>query len=122
MAYGIGNIKADAVTSWQLLFLVLGAITAFISFFLIVLLPDSPKKAIFLTKPERAIAMHRTLANKTGVADEGSFRWDQAWQAIRDPQTWFLVLYTFSVNLCNGGITSVILPSSLTYIPIPQSN
>ncbi|KAI2855308.1 hypothetical protein CBS63078_4802 [Aspergillus niger] len=106
VAYGIGNIKADAVTSWQLLFLVLGAITAFISFFLIVLLPDSPKKAIFLTKPERAIAMHRTLANKTGVADEGSFRWDQAWQAIRDPQTWFLVLYTFSVNLCNGGITS----------------
>ncbi|GKZ61694.1 hypothetical protein AnigIFM49718_008420 [Aspergillus niger] len=84
VAYGIGNIKADAVTSWQLLFL----------------------KAIFLTKPERAIAMHRTLANKTGVADEGSFRWDQAWQAIRDPQTWFLVLYTFSVNLCNGGITS----------------
>ncbi|XRM36982.1 hypothetical protein ABZX51_000472 [Aspergillus tubingensis] len=106
VAYGIGSIKTNAVSSWQLLFLILGAITAFISFFLIFLLPDSPKKAIFLTKPERAIAMHRTLANKTGVADEGSFRWDQAWQALRDPQTWFLVLYTFSVNLCNGGITS----------------
>ncbi|GKZ37231.1 hypothetical protein AbraIFM66950_008688 [Aspergillus brasiliensis] len=106
VAYGIGSIKTDAVSSWQLLFLFLGAITAFISFFLIVLLPDSPNKAIFLTKPERAIAMHRTLANKTGVMDEGSFKWNQAWLAIRDPQTWFLVLYTFSVNLCNGGVTS----------------
>ncbi|PYH85662.1 MFS general substrate transporter [Aspergillus uvarum CBS 121591] len=106
VAYGIGNIKVHSIASWQLLFLVLGAITAFISFFLIVLLPDSPKKAIFLTKPQRLIAVHRTLTNKTGVADEGSFQWHQAWLAIRDPQTWFLVLYTFCVNLCNGGVTS----------------
>ncbi|RAL05389.1 MFS general substrate transporter [Aspergillus ibericus CBS 121593] len=106
VAYGIGSIETHAIASWQLLFLFLGAITAFISFFLVVLLPDSPKKTIFLTKTERAIAVQRTLANKTGVMDEGSFRWDQAWLAVRDPQTWFLVLYTFSVNLCNGGITS----------------
>ncbi|PWY65694.1 MFS general substrate transporter [Aspergillus heteromorphus CBS 117.55] len=106
VAYGIGSIKIHAIASWQLLFLFLGAITAFISFFLLILLPDSPKKAIFLTKPERAIAVQRTLRNKTGVLDEGLFKWDQAWQAVRDPQTWFLVLYTFCVNLCNGGITS----------------
>ncbi|PYH49737.1 MFS general substrate transporter [Aspergillus saccharolyticus JOP 1030-1] len=106
VAYGIGNIKVDAITSWQLLFLFLGAITAFISFFLFVLLPDSPKKAIFLTKPQRIIAVQRTLKNKTGVADEGQFQWHQAWLAIRDPQTWLLVLYTFCVNLCNGGVTS----------------
>ena len=88
-----------------------------ISFFLIVLLPDSPKKAIFLNQTERTIAVQRTLANKTGVMDEGSFRWDQAWLAVRDPQTWFLVLYTFSVNLCNGGITSVNPP-----LPAPHSH
>ncbi|PYH95668.1 pantothenate transporter [Aspergillus ellipticus CBS 707.79] len=107
VAYGIGSIKVHSITSWQLLFLFLGAITAFISFFLILLLPDSPRKAIFLTTPERSIAMQRTLSNKTGLNDEGAFSWSQAIQAIRDPQTWFLVLYTFCVNLCNGGVTSV---------------
>ncbi|KAI9930749.1 hypothetical protein MW887_011506 [Aspergillus wentii] len=106
VAYGIGNIKSTAVNSWQLLFIVLGTITAGISLFLVVLLPDTPKSAIFLTKTERAIAVQRTLKNKTGVLDAGAFKWDQAWKAVKDPQTWFLVLYTFSVNLCNGGITS----------------
>ncbi|KAF5863256.1 hypothetical protein ETB97_010378 [Aspergillus alliaceus] len=106
VAYGIGTIQIHAITSWQLLFLFLGAITAGISFFLVVLLPDSPQKTIFLTKTERSIAVQRTLKNKTGVMDGGDFKWNQAWLALRDPQTWFLVLYTFSVNLCNGGITS----------------
>ncbi|KAL5363352.1 major facilitator superfamily domain-containing protein [Aspergillus floccosus] len=108
VAYGIGSVKDTAVNSWQLLFIVLGTITAGMSFWLVFLLPDSPKNAIFLTKHERAIAIQRTLKNKTGVMDEGSFKWSQAWLAIRDPQTWFLVLYTFCVNLCNGGVTSVV--------------
>lgn len=116
VAYGIGNIKSTAVNSWQLLFIVLGTITAGISLFLVVLLPDTPKSAIFLTKTERAIAVQRTLKNKTGVLDAGAFKWDQAWKAVKDPQTWFLVLYTFSVNLCNGGITSVCPPIYTEYI------
>ncbi|GAB1199404.1 hypothetical protein APSETT444_008752 [Aspergillus pseudonomiae] len=116
VAYGIGTIKVNAISSWQLLFLFLGAITAAISVFLVILLPDSPQKAIFLTKTERTIAVQRTLKNKTGVMDGGEFKWNQAWLAIRDPQTWFLVLYTFSVNLCNGGVTSLLRfsESSLT--------
>lgn len=107
VAYGIGNIEIHTIASWQLLFTFLGAITAGISFSLVFLLPDSPKNAIFLTRNERAIALQRTLKNKTGIMDAGSFKWGQVWLAIRDPQTWFLVLYTFCVNLCNGGITSV---------------
>ncbi|KAF9892118.1 hypothetical protein FE257_002524 [Aspergillus nanangensis] len=106
VAYGIGTVEGTAVTSWQLLFLALGTITAGMSFWLFFLLPDSPKDALFLNKNERAIAVQRTVSNKTGVMDAGTFKWDQAWLALRDPQTWFLVLYTFSVNLCNGGVTS----------------
>ncbi|KAL2872411.1 MFS transporter [Aspergillus lucknowensis] len=106
VAYGIGNIEIHTITSWQLLFLFLGAITAAIGFFVLVLLPDTPLKTIFLTKPERTIAHQRILKSKAGVNETGVFRWDQAWLALRDPQTWFLFLYTFAVNLCNGGLTS----------------
>ncbi|KAJ5488545.1 hypothetical protein N7539_003435 [Penicillium diatomitis] len=106
VAYGIGMIHNSTVYSWQLLFLVLGAITSGYGIILVFLLPDSPAKAVFLTKPERSIAIQRTLQNKTGVLDTGKFHWNQVRLAILDPQTWFLVLYTFCVNLCNGGITS----------------
>ncbi|OJJ07289.1 hypothetical protein ASPVEDRAFT_363578 [Aspergillus versicolor CBS 583.65] len=106
VAYGIGTAKGTAVTSWQLLFLALGTITAGMVFWLVFLLPDSPRKIVFLTKKEQAIVIQRTVANKTGTMDNDSFKLGQAWDALRDPQTWFLVLYQFCVNLWNGGVTS----------------
>ncbi|KAL3429235.1 major facilitator superfamily domain-containing protein [Aspergillus tetrazonus] len=109
IAYAIGTVEGVAVNSWQLLFLALGTITAGMVLWLVFLLPDSPKKVIFLTKKERAIVVQRTMANKTGMMDNESFILGQAWQALRDPQTWFLVLYTFCVNLWNGGVTSVLV-------------
>ena len=69
---------------------------------------EERKREMF--KTERAIAVRRTLKNKTGVMDNDSFVWKQVWMALKDPQTWCLVLYTFCVNLCNGGITTVCSP------------
>lgn len=107
IAYGIGNIEIYTITSWQLLFLIFGAVTSGISFFLMVLLPDSPNRVLFLTKAERAITVQRTVTNKTGIMDTGLFKPVHALKAIKDPQTYFLVLYTFAENLSNGGITTV---------------
>ncbi|KAL2817058.1 major facilitator superfamily domain-containing protein [Aspergillus cavernicola] len=106
IAYGIGNINITSITNWQLLFLILGTITALLSALIFFIIPDRPQNAIFLNKTERAIALQRTLRNKTGVNDTGLWRWDQAWLALRDPQTWLFFLYSVSTNLCNGGITS----------------
>ncbi|CDM38220.1 hypothetical protein DTO013E5_8654 [Penicillium roqueforti] len=106
IAYGIGNIHGTAVAQWQLLFLVLGAITSLYGVLLFFTLPDSPAKAVFLKPNEQAIAVHRTLKNKTGVLDTGKFQWGQVLMAVKDLQTWFLVLYTLCVNFCNGGLTS----------------
>lgn len=113
ITYGIGHITGAAVSEWQLMFLILGAITAGFGLVLVPILPDSPAKAIFLSEKERAIAVQRTLRNKTGVLDNCSFNLGQAIQALKDPQAWFLVLYTFCVNLWNGGLTTV-SPEHLT--------
>lgn len=106
ISYGIGHVGAS-VAHWQLIFLILGAVTSGYGIILLILLPDSPAKAIFLNKKQRAIAVQRTRENKTGLLDFDYFRWHQVRQAFLDPQVWLLVLYTFTSNLANGGLTTV---------------
>lgn len=63
---------------------------------------------MFLTESERRIAVQRTLKNKTGSVEvTEKFQWSQVAAAAKDPQAWCLVVYTFCVNLANGGLTSV---------------
>ncbi|CZR53396.1 related to permease of the major facilitator superfamily [Phialocephala subalpina] len=105
IAYGIGKISSRLAT-WRILFLILGGITVAYGIVLLLLLPDSPKQAKFLNPKERAMVLQRTLENRTGVLDEGKFKICQMWEAFRDPQAWLLALYTLSVNIPNGGVTS----------------
>lgn len=114
ITYGIGHITSTSLPEWQLMFLILGAVTAGFGLVLIPVLPDSPATAVFLTKTERAIAIQRTLENKTGVLDTGTFNVQHAIEALKDPQAWLLVLYTFCVNLWNGGLTTVSLRAWFT--------
>lgn len=107
IAYAIGTISTASIEQWKLLFLILGAITSSYGVVLFAFLPDSPAKAVFLKPNERAITIKRTLQNKTGVMDNGVFKWSQVRDAMTDPQVWLLVLNSFTSNLCNGGITSV---------------
>ncbi|GLI77810.1 hypothetical protein PoHVEF18_006104 [Penicillium ochrochloron] len=106
VAWGIGHTPS-ALQSWRVLFLVLGGITSGYGIILAFILPDSPAKAIFLTESERRIAVQRTLKNKTGSVEvTEKFQWSQVADAVKDPQAWCLVFYTFCVNLANGGLTS----------------
>lgn len=114
IGYGIGKIPTTHLVSWQYNFLILGAITSGYALVLFCFLPDSPATAVFLKKNERIIALQRTIENQTGLLDGGKYKINQVWMALKDPQTWFLVTYTFCVNLCNGGITSVSLSTPLS--------
>lgn len=99
------------------MFLVLGSITSGYGIILAFILPDSPAKAVFLTESERRIAVQRTLKNKTGSVEvTEKFQWSQVADAAKDPQAWCLVLYTFCVNLANGGLTSVRIPHADTSV------
>jgi MFS family permease len=106
LAYGIGHAKSS-LAPWRLLFIILGAVTCAWGILLLILLPDSPSKARFLNAEEKAIALHRTLENKTGVLDEETFKIGQMFEALKDPQAWLLALFIFSVDIPNGGITAV---------------
>ena len=107
VAYAIGKITTSPLENWRLLFLILGGITSAYAFLLYLFLPDSPDKAVFLNEEQQQIAVKRTLENKTGLLDSDNFVPRQVIDAFTDPQVWLLVLYTASVNLANGGLTSV---------------
>lgn len=119
VAHGIGQITTSPLQNWRLLFLILGAVTAAYAFVLYLFLPDSPTKAIFLDEKQRQVALQRTIHNKTGLLDNDTFVTRQVIDAACDPQLWLLVLYTVSVNLANGGLTSV--SSTLVLPPFLRS-
>ncbi|OQV08580.1 hypothetical protein CLAIMM_12829 isoform 4 [Cladophialophora immunda] len=106
VAYGIGQIQTSSLADWRLLFLILGSITSAYAFVLYLFLPDSPDRAVFLDAKQQQIALRRTIENKTGLLDNDNFVPSQVMDALTDPQLWLLVLYTISVNLANGGLTS----------------
>lgn len=116
ITYGVKNIPNPPLPHWKLLFLFEGAVTCAYGVFMIFVLPDSVLTAWFLNDEERTIAVARTLKNKTGVLDNGAFKWEQFNEAFRDPQTWLIALYNVAINLPNGALTTVC--HSLQYIAV----
>ncbi|KAJ5936049.1 hypothetical protein N7454_005347 [Penicillium verhagenii] len=105
VSYGIEHVRSP-LAEWRVLFLILGGVTVAYSAVLAFFLPDSPTRARFLSDREKRLAVLRTMENTSSAMDENDFQVCQVFEALRDPQAWLLVLYTFSVNICNGGITT----------------
>ncbi|OBT75783.1 hypothetical protein VF21_05577 [Pseudogymnoascus sp. 05NY08] len=106
ITYGVKNIPNPPLPHWKLLYLFVGAATCAYGVFMIFVLPDSVMTAWFLNHEDRTIALARTLKNKTGVLDNGVFKWGQFNEAFRDPQTWLIALYNVAINLPNGALNT----------------
>ncbi|KAL3484517.1 major facilitator superfamily domain-containing protein [Aspergillus germanicus] len=104
-SYGIGHIHG-ALSAWQNLFLIFGAVTCLCGIMMLVLLPDSHESALWLRRPERRTAAHRVTMTQIAQATAPGYQAYQVLEALRDPTTWFLCLYTFCVNIANGGLTA----------------
>jgi hypothetical protein len=87
-------------------FLIFGAFSVAAGILAGILLPDLPSTAKFLTETERAIAVERVAENRQGVKNR-HFKWDQVWQATRDPKTWLLFIMAIGAQVPNSALTSV---------------
>ena len=103
-AYGVGHIKGS-ISPWQYLFIIFGAATFLVGIVKMVVMPDHPSTAIWLNKRERQVAIQRVMENQTGIKND-TFKKSQLVEAVKDPKTWLITLYVFTVNLANGGLTS----------------
>ncbi|WWD07473.1 hypothetical protein V865_005574 [Kwoniella europaea PYCC6329] len=97
------NYKGQGVARWQLLFLIVGAVTLGWSFLLWGFLPANPTKARWLSLRQRVVATRRMQDNHTGIENK-TFKRDQFFEAFLDPKTWFYFFINISLNVPNGGL------------------
>ncbi|KAI0102626.1 major facilitator superfamily domain-containing protein [Nemania sp. FL0031] len=93
----------NGLAAWKGISLFLGALTIVLGILVFFIL-GTPREVRWLSRDERRAAISRVVANKTGSDREqrSEFKWDQAIQTLKDPQTYFF----FFVTIINA------LPSS----------
>ncbi|KAH8880125.1 allantoate permease [Thozetella sp. PMI_491] len=104
-SYGFQHYHSSTFTSWQIMFLVFGLATVVVGIMVILVLPDNPMMAKFLTEEEKKWAIERLRENRTGVENK-HFKWHQVVECFSDPQTWLICIITCSSSVPNGAVSS----------------
>ena len=79
------------------MFVVLGVVTVIIGFATIILLPDSPLKAQFLSEAEKVALLKHVAINQTGI-ENNRIKAKQILDVVYDLQLWLMVLLTILVS------------------------
>ncbi|KAK1573641.1 major facilitator superfamily transporter [Colletotrichum navitas] len=103
--YGLGHIESDKLYKYQIIFLFCGLLTVSYSFVVLVLMPDSPMSAKYLTEREKVIAVERLRANQMGI-QSGVWRWDHVWETFTDLKTWCWFVLVVAISIASGGIST----------------
>jgi len=105
IGYAVGHITTG-LARWMYVFLIFGALSTAWGVVSLLVLPDSPSTAKFLTRQERIIAVDRVARNRQGIKNH-VFRKYQMWQTFRDPKTYILFIMALAAQIPNSAITSV---------------
>ncbi|KAL3477666.1 major facilitator superfamily domain-containing protein [Aspergillus californicus] len=103
LAWGTSHYTNHAIKSWQLLFLILGALTSIWGLFLAWYLPDSPMSAKCFSEEDKHLMVERVRANETGIQNK-TFKKYQLLETLTDPITWLYVFLQLSSTLIIGGL------------------
>ncbi|KAH6693357.1 major facilitator superfamily domain-containing protein [Leptodontidium sp. MPI-SDFR-AT-0119] len=103
ITFGIGHIEGSLAT-WKLIFLILGAFTIVWGVLFLLVVPDNPATARWLTQEERVVAVQRVVENKTGTKST-TFVKAQVLEALTDPKILLLGLISFVNAVASGGLS-----------------
>lgn len=78
-------------------------------------LPDAPTRARWASKEYKTALVERVRRNDQGIKHK-VFKWDQFWEALKDPFTYLLFLHAFLWSIPNGGVNIVSLSYDLTTV------
>lgn len=103
LAYCFTLISTGPLKSWQWLFLSYSVISVFYGAFVLWWMPDSPMRAKCFSEEDKRLMVERVRDNQTGIQNK-TFKKDQLWDAVTDPQTWCYAAIQFCTTLPTSGL------------------
>jgi hypothetical protein len=82
-----------------MMFIMLGILTTMIGVLTIIVMPDDPMSANWLSEAEKTVAIHRVAVNQTGIQNK-HFKWSHIKELALDVQIWLLA--TLMILVCRG--------------------
>ncbi|RMY85031.1 hypothetical protein D0864_07409 [Hortaea werneckii] len=105
VSYGLGHVTEAAVTPWQLIFLTYGGLNFVWGVVFLLLVPDQPANARFLSHEEKLVAVWRTSKNLVGIKNP-HFNRKQAVEAFCDVKVWLTTILGLAPGIILGGVTN----------------
>ncbi|KAI7232704.1 MFS general substrate transporter [Hortaea werneckii] len=105
VSYGLGHATEAAVSPWQLIFLTYGGLNFVWGVVFLLLVPDQPANARFLSHEEKLVAVWRTSKNLVGIKNP-HFNRKQAVEAFCDVKVWLTTVLGLAPGIILGGVTN----------------
>lgn len=96
-AAALWNISPAVRSLCQCLDLISGGVV-------LVLVPDEPRSAGFLSQKQRVVAVWRTTRNVVGVKTP-RYSWPEGLEAVGDVKVWFTLVLELALGIVLGGVT-----------------
>ncbi|KAJ7476202.1 major facilitator superfamily domain-containing protein [Mycena latifolia] len=103
LGYAFFHVTHAALKSWQILFLIVAAISIISGVIVIWQLPDSPARATMYSEEDKKLFVERVRSNDQGIKNK-VYNSAQAWEVAKDPAVWMYFLLFFQNTLVVGGI------------------
>lgn len=117
LAYCFSLITSGPLKWWQWLFLIYGFISVFFGAFVIWFMLDSPMRAKCFSEADKHMMVERVRVDQTGIQNR-TFKKEQVWDALTDPQTWCYACIQFCTTLPTSGLgnfANIIIKNSLHF-------
>lgn len=97
MSYAFQQVRREGFEGWRIMFVVLGLVTLVVGVAIVLILPDNPMKAKWLSEGEKIMLLKHIAVNRTGIQNRG-FKVAQLLEVLTDIQLWLMTILTILVS------------------------
>lgn len=105
LGFGLGHAHNTTLHSWKLIFLTIGLLNFVCGCVFLLLMPDSPSSARFLTHHQRVVAVRRVAENMIGVKTR-QIKLYQALENLYDVKLLCCAGIGIACGVINGGVSN----------------
>lgn len=104
LSFAFQHVLGTSLASWQIFYLVMGLITVFFGASIILIMPDSPVAAKFLSEDEKIAVIENIRMNHTGTETK-EWKWSQVRELLlHDSLTWLMLGLTLLLMIPTGAV------------------